>query len=209
MRDTRYKDANWLRGKYIDEELSSCQIAMLYGQSSRTILRWLRRHGIPVRSWTEAGKAAWARGDFGSEEWRRKNSEASKAAWARGAYDGEDFRRQMSETSKAAHARGRYASESCRRKKSDALDTLGVGHEPQFRPPGYSRVYDELVFPDVLIEVQGDYFHSLDGVAERDTEKADWAIENGFNIVALWEHEIHKDGALRLVKERVLPLIQS
>ena len=90
---------------------------------------------------------------------------------------------------------------------SEALDELGIEHEPQYRPDGYSRVYDELVPPDVLIEVNGDYWHSFDEKQRSDAEKAAWAHANGYYLVIIWEHEMHKAGALELVSERVLPLL--
>ena len=42
-------DAEWLRGKYLDEGLSTTQIAKEIGASARVICTWLERHGIERR----------------------------------------------------------------------------------------------------------------------------------------------------------------
>ncbi|HUW11450.1 MAG TPA: hypothetical protein VM537_17085 [Anaerolineae bacterium] len=145
---------------------------------------------------------------------RQKQSETSKAAWARGAFDGEACRQKMSEASKAAWARGAMdgalpLATSIEIAVSVALDILGIEHEPQYRPDGHSRVYDEFVPLDVLIEVHGDYWHSSDEAQERDAEKAAWARDNGYHLVVIWEHEIDEVGALDLVSERVFPLLEG
>lgn len=42
-----------------------------------------------------------------------------------------------------------------------------------------------------------------------DAEKAIWAVENGYHLVILWQHEIEELGAWPLVRNRVLPLLLS
>lgn len=74
-----------------------------------------------VRCNSCATKAAWARGDFEREQWRRKRSEAQTAAHARGDFDSEEYRRKQSEATKAAHARGAFAGEETRRKRSESM----------------------------------------------------------------------------------------
>ena len=112
-------------------------------------------------------------------------SASMKAAWERGAWDGVF----QSPTSIEVAV-------------SEALNALGIEHVSQYRPDGYSRVYDEFIPPDVLIEVQGDYWHNRPGAGEKDAEKAAWAAENGYQLVAIWEHEIvERGGAMALVLE--------
>lgn len=162
---------------------------------------------------SEVMKNRWKRGDFGSE-WHRRKSEATKAAWRRGDFDNrgtEEWCRQRAEIMKAAWERGAFddvfqSPTGIELQIGTALDIMGIEHEPQYRPDGYSRVYDEFVPPDILIEVNGDYFHSEEhfpGITQRDAEKARWARENGFKLVVVWEHEIERYGAWALVMERV------
>lgn len=51
-----YRDEEWLREKYIAEELSTREIGDLCDRSKETIRRWLDRHGIPKRSKSEAAR---------------------------------------------------------------------------------------------------------------------------------------------------------
>lgn len=90
---------------------------------------------------------------------------------------------------------------------ADAMDELGLEYDQEYRPDGYSRPFDFLVGDNVLVEVQGDYWHTLPGARGRDAEKACWAKNNGYKIVEIWEHEINDLGGLKIVEERVLPLL--
>lgn len=87
-----------------------------------------------------------------------------------------------------------------------ALDELGIDYVREWQPEGYSKIYDFRV-GNVTIEVNGDYWHNLDGASERDEEKERWAIANGYNPVTIWEHEIAEVGAKQLLIDRVLPLL--
>ncbi len=46
----KHKDRNWLKGKYIDEKLSTVQIAKLCNCDSSTISYWLNKFNITIRS---------------------------------------------------------------------------------------------------------------------------------------------------------------
>jgi len=52
--DTRYKDEGWLREQYQVKKRSTNTIARDCGCSKETIRRWLNRHGIGLRSSSEA-----------------------------------------------------------------------------------------------------------------------------------------------------------
>lgn len=177
------------------------------------------------RRMSEASKAAWARGDmdgvFDNEETRRKMSEGVGAAYARGAYDGnseairaahargaygEEWRRKKSEAMKAAWANGTYdgvfqSPTSIELQVAAALDIMGIEHETQYRPDGYSRIYDVFIPPNTLMEIQGDYWHGPERPEQqkRDAEKAQWAEEHGFEFIEIWEHEIKDQGAWVLI----------
>lgn len=49
-----YKNKDWLRRKYVDEEWTTTQIAEYCGVSHKTISRYLERFGIPTRGPQEA-----------------------------------------------------------------------------------------------------------------------------------------------------------
>jgi len=223
-------DTEWLRRKYWDEGLTLAQIGKIAGCNPSSVRDWMIKQDIPTRTYAQSAskvmargnhpmhapearakvhlkmaenmKAAWAQGKFDGV------SEAVRAAWARGAYDG------VSKGVKAAWARGAYdgvfqSPTSIEIEAAEALDALSIEHQGQYRPDGYSRIYDEFVSPNILIEVQGNYWHTREGVAERDAEKAAWAKANDYHLVAIWEHEIKEQSALALIQERVLPLLME
>jgi len=140
-------------------------------------------------------KAAHRNGTFEhihqDPEWRRKVSENVRAAHARGCYDGcnkPPFR--TTEVPLAA-----------------ALDICGIEHDSQYRPPNCRFRFDEFIPPNILIEANGDYWHSKETAKKRDIKKGAWAKRNGYELVVIWEHEIKERGAWALVHERVLPLL--
>lgn len=83
------------------------------------------------------------------------------------------------------------------------LDKLGVVYERQYLAKDIKRYYDFRVNDRILIEVDGTYFHSYGLVYEDmnpmqkhnawvDKIKNEWAIEHGFILVRIWEHDINK-----------------
>ena len=89
---------------------------------------------------------------------------------------------------------------------ADALDHFGLEFIQQWCPEDYNRIFDFKV-GKITIEVNGDYWHNLPGALEKDREKEEWARLKGFIPVTLWEHEIWNVGAKKLIKQRVLPLL--
>lgn len=51
--DSKLRDADWLREKYVDQAMSVIDIAEEIDSSGSTVEDWLRRHDIPVRSTQE------------------------------------------------------------------------------------------------------------------------------------------------------------
>jgi very-short-patch-repair endonuclease len=85
------------------------------------------------------------------------------------------------------------------------LEKLGVKYEEQFYAESIKRYYD-FYLPEcrVLIEVDGDYWHSFDKVYEEmtptqkrnarvDRIKNEWALERGIPLIRIWEHDINKN----------------
>lgn len=180
---------------------------------------------------SQSGKRAWREGKFGTEEHRRRISEGQiknwqdenykqqfrnemQRRWREGVYGNEAWQEKHSQAMKAAWARGCFDNAfqgptSIELQVAAALDVLGLEHKSQYRPDGYSRVFDEFVLPNILIEAQGDYWHTRDGQPERDAEKAAWAKEHGYDLIIIWESEINEFGAWSLVAQRVLPLTKG
>ncbi len=168
------------------------------------------------RKQSAAIKAAWKRGDIGDEEWLRQHAEAMERRWQRGDMDdlhSEEWCHQQSEAMKAAWERGDFDDRKvvCQSptgielEVAAALEIMGIERMPQYRPDGTRYTYDEFVFPNILIEVNGDYWHgdNFPEQQQRDVQKAQWAEDNGYKLVTIWEHEIKQVGAWALVMQRV------
>lgn len=49
----------------------------------------------------------------------------------------------------------------------------------------------DFIVGNTIIEVDGDYWHNRPDIAERDIRKNAFYVENGFNLIRIWEHEIN------------------
>ena len=99
----------------------------------------------------------------------------------------------------------------------DFLDKLGVRYIWQFEAKEIKRSYDYYL-PDsnILIEVDGDYFHSYGLVREEmnpmqkknhrvDECKNQWAALHGIPLIRIWEHDIRNNAGcvMKMLKEKV------
>jgi very-short-patch-repair endonuclease len=85
------------------------------------------------------------------------------------------------------------------------LDKLGVKYIYQFKAESIGRYYDFCIpSANLIIEVDGDYWHSKDLVYEEmtptqkrnkrvDKEKNHWALVNSFKLLRFWESDINKN----------------
>lgn len=62
MKNPLYKDPDWLRKKYYDEQLSARQIAKLAGVNKDTVLYNMKKHGIERRDRVDAVRLAEKQG---------------------------------------------------------------------------------------------------------------------------------------------------
>ena len=97
------------------------------------------------------------------------------------------------------------------------LDVLGVKYIRQFEAKDIGRFYDFFApGANVLIEVDGDYFHSYGLKTEEknpmqkhnervDRLKDEWALSHGIPILRIWEHDIHDnpEKVMRVLKEAI------
>jgi len=151
---------------------------------------------------------------YADPEELRKNSESTKAAWREEKYDNESTRRRFSEAIKQNWEEGVYDDRRPPQsptipelKISAALDVCGIEHEPQYSPKGCRYIFDEyLPQAQLIIEVDGDYWHGLPEVIERDARKDAWAKDNGYKLLHISENDINEYGAWSIVLREVVPL---
>lgn len=120
------------------------------------------------------------------------------------------------ERSKKTHPK--YGTSKLEKKfAKEFLDKLGVKYEDQYFAESIKRYYD-FYLPEyrVIIEVDGDYWHSYGKVYEEmnptqkknarvDKIKDEWALSHGIPIIRIWEHEINNEPqkVLRMLEDRL------
>jgi very-short-patch-repair endonuclease len=97
------------------------------------------------------------------------------------------------------------------------LDKLGVRYEYQYKAESIKRYFDfYLPQVNVLIEVDGDYYHGYDLLYEEmspmqkknhrvDRHKDQWAAEHRIPLIRIWEHEIRKNPkeVMKMLEKRI------
>lgn len=84
------------------------------------------------------------------------------------------------------------------------LDKLGYEYQTQYKAESIGRYYDFYIVPaNLLIEIDGDYFHSYGLLYEDmspmqkknkrvDKDKDKWAQSHKIPLIRIWEHDINK-----------------
>ena len=104
---------------------------------------------------------------------------------------------------------------------TEFLDKLGVEYEKQFKAEDIGRYYD-FYLPKwkLLIEVDGDYYHSKGLTYEQmspmqkrnnrvDKLKNEWAILHGYKIIRVWESDINENSTKLLERLKEYLLIED
>jgi len=92
-----------------------------------------------------------------------------------------------------------YKGTSIEKAIESELIKLGINYESQAR---IGRYLCDFYINDwnLVVECDGDYWHSLPENIQRDKKKDNWMKENGYNIIRLKESEIRKDAEACLIK---------
>lgn len=97
------------------------------------------------------------------------------------------------------------------------LDKLGVKYTYQFKAESIGRYFDFYLQDEhLIIEIDGDYWHSKDVIYEDmtptqkknkrvDKLKDHWALINGYPILRIWESDINKnpEKVMKLLKDKL------
>lgn len=73
-----------------------------------------------------------------------------------------------------------------------ALDEMGIDYEAQKAIGPYIV---DIFFPKInlIVECDGDYWHTLPGAQEKDRRRDTYFRSKGYTVVHLWEHEIREE----------------
>jgi very-short-patch-repair endonuclease len=74
-------------------------------------------------------------------------------------------------------------------KTKQGLESNKIDYDQQFCFDNYF-VYD-FRCGKILVEVNGDYFHSLPEAIDRDKRKKQHAEKNGYEVIYIWEHQVN------------------
>lgn len=141
---------------------------------------------------SERMKALWGEKSIATPEWRKRRSEVMKRNWREG-----NITLGMIQSPTSIEI-----------KVAEVLDKLGIPHESQYIPAGTSFIYDEFIPPKTLIEIHGDYWHSEEynpQNVKRDRTKKAWALENRYQHIIIWEHEMKEIDIVQLIRKKLAP----
>lgn len=100
-----------------------------------------------------------------------------------------------------------YHTATDQRCKSSAIEQEIIGKIRDLNIPIVEQVkFNTWVFDGavngtrLLIEIHGDYWHSRPEVQERDERKQEWADQNGYFILTIWEADYQRDPETELLK---------
>ena len=145
------------------------------------------------RQQSETMKRLHAEGKFSDimqrDEYRQTISKAVKAAWDDGKMDNRKVRTNSPTWIEQAVIEG--------------LDQMDIEHISQYKPEDCRYVFDEFIPPNILLELNGDYWHSFPEAKQRDEDKKQWAIANGYRFMTIWEHELEKENPETILAQRL------
>ncbi len=162
-----------LRYLYVDKGLTISEIVKRFNWSRGTVYKRLRRYDF-VRSVSEAleGKPSAFKGKHHTLETKKKLRKATIRQLASGKMKRKD-------SSVELKMEGELKKNNINYQKHASLCNITVA---DFYLPKYK----------IVIYVDGDYWHNLSNVKNRDKNQTKILEENGYKVFRFWEHEINK-----------------
>lgn len=81
---------------------------------------------------------------------------------------------------------------SIEKKFAQELENHNIDYIQQVSILNKFRV-DFLINDDIIVECDGDYWHNLSNIKEKDKIRDEILIKNGFKVFRFWEHEINEN----------------
>lgn len=156
-----------------DGELRRAKSNQLRGQHAAGIMLFTAAHREKISKATKGRKVC--------KETRQRLSKATKASWVRGAMD-----------NRAPCSKNPSSLEIA---VAEYFDGINIIYIQQYRPESMRKPFD-FYLPDIniLLEIQGDYWHNLEGAHDRAKEKSNSATKLGYRVYEIWEHDIYNLG---------------
>ena len=221
MDESLYRNRKWLKEQYHDKQLTAAQIADIAGVSKPTILNWMCKFGIPRRNPADIARqnlsrvcekkrvAAVRKATLGvprSKETRKKISRGHV-----GIRPNKETRKKQSWSHKRFFADNPGAKDLYREfrlnqqfPQRDTSIELVLQDELRRRGVGFQthRSVLDLCIPDILIpekkiviQADGDYWHGLPEVMERDALQNAALTRAGYKVFRFKGSEIEASAA--------------
>lgn len=161
------EDPATIRDLY-ENALTLKQIAERYSVTPVTVMHYMKKHGIP----------------------RRSKGEANTLRYVQNPKERERYRDMVFAgiTGYPSSSRESWIEIECRL----TLERLGIAYEQEFKIVGHGHSYDFRV-GNLLIEMDGVYWHSNPKQAAKDAKHERIANEHGFRVVRITDAQVKDD----------------
>jgi 5-methylcytosine-specific restriction endonuclease McrA len=120
-----FRDKVWLLNHYVEREMSAGDIAAMFGVTDAAILFWLRKHGIPRRTVSQARKAKhWGSSGADNPMWNRRGE--MNPRWLGGVTPERQAFYTSNEWKKACSTVWKRDNATCQRCQMHRSDTLDM-----------------------------------------------------------------------------------
>ena len=148
---------------------------------------------------TRANQSKVLKHAFANPEVQRRHSAGLRHMWSK-----PEHRLSMAKAIEHSHSISNHFQlhpSSLEMRLAHAMDRLDVVYKQQYRPDGYWRFYDFFI-PDqnLLIEVDGTYWHSLPKSKKIDREKDLMSTRLGFDFLRISEEDLNIYDAEEVVR---------
>lgn len=150
---------------YTTEKLSTNEIAKKLDVTGRTVAIWLEKYGIPIRTYSQSSRLLWKNPDFSNEH--KANLRKSRM-------------KQIIP----------YEYTKIERIIENVIQKLDTPYVHSFNLGDKFLCDFAIPTSKLLIECDGDYWHSLPNNVRRDKSKDAYARKSGWKILRLPEHKI-------------------
>lgn len=176
-----------VKNLYIGKKIPVSEIKKIFSCSATTLRKRLERYGVPIRNISEAlkGKPSTFKGKHHTEETRKKLSMLTVKQLASGLVKTQDTSIEKKIEEELRRNRIYY-------QKHVSLCGVTV---PDFYLPDYK----------VAIYTDGDYWHNLPIVKNRDKKQNKILKQKSYQVLRFWEHEINNslDKCINKIKEYI------
>lgn len=165
---------NKIRHLYIDRRLTISEINKIFHCSRATLHKRLHRYGISIRSVSEAlkGKPSPMEGKHHTAETRKKLSRATVRQLTSGRMKRKDTSIEL--------------------KMERELERNNICYQKQVPLCNITVVDFYLPEYKIVIYTDGDYWHNLPEVKNRDEKQNEILEKDGYRVLRFWEHEINR-----------------